>query len=254
MRNEYDLERGGAFRSQIQMDDLPEPVTTLITHASEIPRDLRRYVDLDWYFATHVAPTSICPPSTLKKLLLSDQSPPSTIAVCIKSSTVQQASSISESARHPNIVLRVKNYMVHNGEFLWRIEDQASPEMLLISFQASLASAKSLNDLPSLIDVDTLYSRPLLPESEINLEKAAVLKSLSDMKNVAFWKAAIDKDSLQLFMDTGKVLKFTSKGITVEHDSLMHKWETDRQPTTTPGLVLAGTVANGKFDAITLDK
>lgn len=125
----------------------------MISHASEIPRDLRQFVDLDWYLGTNVKATSLSPPAIVTNLLLEDSSTPATFALCLELVPIQEAKSVSQSKE----LIRVKNYVMRQGEFLWRVSDDDSDVKKMVWFSFKKLNLQKATDFPPMKPFDTLF-------------------------------------------------------------------------------------------------
>ena len=95
--------------------DIP-PGMDPISNASQIPATLREQINIDWYLATNVKTTSLAPPSHIEQLMVTGW-PPAAVALRLRPADVAEAHSV---VRSKGRAVKVQNYVLRNGEFLWR--------------------------------------------------------------------------------------------------------------------------------------
>lgn len=178
----------------------------MISHASDIPRDLRRYVELDWYLGMNVKPTSLSPPATVTNILFEDSLEPLTFAVCLEPVALPDARSVSQKG-----LVKVKNYVMNDGEFLWRVTDV--PKMIWLTFkELNLQKADSFPDMVE-------YKTP-------NDSKGFRVPFSQQMQCLVLgqtaWKIETDGSVFRTHFKNGAVLKFSSNELVISIEGQSH--------------------------------
>ena len=178
-----------------------------VTDVSGIPKHLREFLDIDWWMAVNVSPTSLAPPSIVTRILV-DAWPPTFLAVRVVAVTVPAARSVAESRER---AVRVQHYVMRDGEFLWRTTESCSgePTMEFLEDQD-----RSEADTPSLLWV--AYEKAPFPKlkdiDEFDEVPPAMKLASRLLLNQTAWKFEVDSSTLKVYFEHAAV-HFRSDGV-----------------------------------------